>query len=280
MKNTFLIGLALSLFVCFNTSAKSKKSNEAAVADTTKKAPLIDPEQAFDEATAKERNPELKKEDQLYEPREVMLEVHAGLNMSTYSSDYHQTDYRFGPVIGIGADFPIKNIFSIAPELNISVIGSQIKYDVENKLSAKERLTYLEIPLYARWQFSHNQSKPFIAVAPTLGIGLGGKRHYDGDTRLMTEEEAEKVPLFAPNQDTEEQSAIYKKADFGFKLKAGVYVKTKWAVSIGYQLGIANICNSDYFEKDIIPGYFNDRVIKVAPSVKNANIFATYSYYW
>ena len=67
--------------------------------------------------------------------------------------------------------------------------------------------------------------------------------------------------------------------NFGFKIKAGVYVKTKWAVTIGYQLGLVNICNDKYF-KEIIPGYYNDRVIVNAPSVKNSNIFATYSYYW
>ncbi len=277
MKNTFLIGLALSLFVCFNTSAKSKKSNEAAVADTTKKAPLIDPEQAFDEATAKERNPELKKEDQLYEPREVMLEVHAGLNMSNYMSDYDYTAYSFGPIVGIGADFPIKNVFSISPELNLSVIGARVEYC--DTVSATERLTYMEIPIYARWQFSHNRSKPFVAIGPNIGIGVGGKRHYNEKTRMMTPEEEEKVPLFAPNQETQETNAIYKKADFGIKIKAGVYVKTKWAISVGYQFGIVNICDKKYFD-EIIPGYFNDRVIKVAPSVKNSNIFATYSYYW
>lgn len=280
MKNTFLIGLALSLFVCFNASAKSKKSNDVKVADTTKKAPLIDPEQAFDEATSKERNPELKKEDPLYEPREVMLEVHAGLNMSNYTSDYHSTDFKFGPMIGIGADFPIKNIFSIAPELNISVIGANVIYDTENKLSAKERLTYMEIPLYARWQFSHNQTKPFIAIAPTIGIGLGGKRCYDGDLRLKLDDEDKKVPLFAPNQDTEDTEANYKKTDFGFKIKAGVYVKTKWAVSVGYQLGLVNISNDNYFKKDTPGSFYNNDVIKKAPSVKNGNIFATYSYYW
>jgi hypothetical protein len=137
----------------------------------------------------------------------------------------------------------------------------------------------LEIPLYARWQFSHNQSKPFVAIAPTVGIGLGGKRCYEDNARLMDQSEQEKVPLFAPNQETEETNAIYKKADFGFKIKAGVYVKTKWAVTIGYQLGLVNICNDKYF-KEIIPGYYNDRVIVNAPSVKNSNIFATYSYYW
>ena len=83
MKNTFLIGLALSLFVCFNASAK--KSSDAKKAEAAQKAPLT--ADSFDEATAKERNPELKKEDCLYEPREVMLEVHAGLNMSDYSSE-------------------------------------------------------------------------------------------------------------------------------------------------------------------------------------------------
>lgn len=279
MKNTFFIGLALSLFVCFNASAKSKKSNDAKKAETTEKAPIIDPEQAFDEATAKERNPELKREDLLYEPREIMIEAHAGLNMSNYTSDYQKTDYRFGPIIGIGADFPIKNIFSIAPELNISVIGAKVKYDKENTISAKERLTYMEIPLYARWQFTHNQSKPFIAIAPTIGIGLGGKRIYNGSERLMTEDEEKSVPLFSPNQETEETNAIYKKTDFGFKLKAGVYIKTKWAISVGYQLGLVNICNDKYF-KEIIPGYYNDRAIVKAPSVRNANIFATYSYYW
>lgn len=280
MKNTFIIGLALSLFVCFNASAKSKKSNDAKKKETTEnKASVIDPEQAFDEAGSKEKNPELKREDCLYEPREVMLEVHAGLNMSNYTSGYYQTDYHFGPLVGIGADFPIKNIFSIAPELNISVLGSKVNYNSENTVTAKERLTYLEIPLYARWQFSHNQSKPFVAVAPTVGIGLGGKRCYKGDGRLMTIEEEKKVPLFAPNQETEEEYANYKKADFGFKFKAGVYIKTKWAVSVGYQLGIVNICNKEYFEKPI-PGYFNERLLRVAPSVKNANIFATYSYYW
>lgn len=273
MKNTFLIGLALSLFVCFNASAK--KSSDAKKAEAAQKAPLT--ADSFDEATAKERNPELKREDCLYEPREVMLEVHAGLNMSDYSSDYHQTDYRFGPMIGIGADFPIKNIFSIAPELNISVIGAKVNYT--DTIRAKERLTYLEIPLYARWQFSHNQSKPFVAIAPTVGIGLGGKRCYEDNTRLMDQSEQEEMPLFAPNQETEETNAIYKKADFGFKIKAGVYVKTKWAVTIGYQLGLVNICNDKYF-KEIIPGYYNDRVIVNAPSVKNSNIFATYSYYW
>lgn len=283
MKNTFFIGLALSLFVCFNASAK--KSSDAKKAEATEsKASIIDPEQAFDEAGSKEKNPELKREDCLYEPREVMLEVHAGLNMSNYSSDYNQTDYSFGPVIGIGADFPIKNIFSIAPELNLSIIGAKIKYDVENKNSATEHLTYLEIPLYARWQFSHNQTKPFVAVAPTIGIGLGGKRKYNGDSWIMTPEEESKVPLFAPNQETEETNAFYKKADFGIKLKAGVYVKTKWAISVGYQLGLVNICNDKYY-KEIIPGYFNDRARKpdgsnLVESVKNANIFATYSYYW
>lgn len=276
MKNTFFIGLALSFFVCHNASAKK---DDAKKAEETPKVSVIDPEQAFDEATAKENNPELKIQDRLYEPREVMLEVHAGLNMSNYTSDYHSTDFKFGPMIGIGADFPIKNIFSIAPELNISVIGANVIYDTENKVSAKERLTYMEIPLYARWQFSHNQSKPFVAIAPTVGIGVGGKRCYDGNTRVMTEEEDKKVPLFAPNQETEETNPFYKKADFGFKFKAGVYVKTKWAITVGYQLGLVDICNDKYF-KEIIPGYFNDRIIRKAPSVKNGNIFATYSYYW
>ena len=95
----------------------------------------------------------------------------------------------------------------------------------------------------------------------------------------MDPSEQEKVPLFAPNQETEETNAIYKKTDFGFKIKAGVYVKTKWAVTIGYQFGLVNICNNKYFD-EIIPGYYNDRVIVNAPSVKNSNIFAAYSYYW
>lgn len=276
MKNTFFIGLALSLFVCFNASAKSKKSNDVK-ADTTQKARLIDPEQAFDEATAKERNPELKKEDALYEPREVMLEVHAGLNMSDYASDYQHTDFAFGPTVGIGVDFPIKNIFSIAPELNLSVIGAYVNYNDE--VSARERLTYMDIPVYARWQFTHKQTKPFIAVAPTLGVGIGGKRCYEGDTRVMTPEEEKKVPLFAPNQETEETTAFYKKADFGIKFKLGVYVKTKWAITVGYQMGVAHIANDKYFD-EIIPGYYNDRILTVAPSVKNASFFATYSYYW
>lgn len=275
MKNTFFIGLALSLFVCFNASAK--KTNDAKKAETTQKASVIDPEQAFDEATAKERNPELKKEDCLWEPREIMLEAHVGLNMSNYTSDYHRTTYKFGPMIGIGADFPIKNVFSIAPEINLSVIGAEVNYT--DVVSAKERLTYLEIPIYARWQFTHNQSKPFLAIAPTVGIGVGGKRCYNQNERLMTKEEDEKVPLFAPNQDTQEPHANYKKADFGFKIKAGVYIKQRWAVTIGYQLGIVDICNDEYFS-DITPGYYKDRLIKVAPSVKNNNVFASYSYYW
>ncbi len=275
MKNTFLIGLALSLFVCFNASAK--KSSDAKKAGTTKKELPPLERDSFDHATAKEMNPELKREDCLYEPREVMLEVHAGLNMSDYASDYHSTDFKFGPKVGIGVDFPIKNIFSIAPELNISVIGAMVRYD-EN-CSAKERLTYMDIPVYARWQFTHSQTKPFIAFAPTLGVGLGGKRVYENDARLMTSEEEKKVPLFAPNQETEEQNAYYKKADFGISFKAGVYVKTKWAVTIGYQMGVAKICNEKYFD-EIIPGYFNDRILTKAPSVKNASFFATYSYYW
>lgn len=235
-----------------------------------------------EDVVVKPQGTELTPEECLYEPRFTRVDAHAGVNMSNYSSDYQSVGFKPGVNFGIGIDFPIKRHYSINPELNFSVVGSKVDYT--DKVSGKETLGYMEIPLYSKWEFGNGKVKPFFAFAPTLGIGINGTRKYDGDVLYTaahskskeTAKEDKKVPLFAPNQDVEFEEAVYKKLDFGFKFKVGVTTVRGFMAYAGYQLSLVDLARDDFYKTYGKQVYGSDNTL----SASNRNIFVSVGYCW
>ncbi|MCQ2199628.1 MAG: PorT family protein [Paludibacteraceae bacterium] len=232
-----------------------------------------------EDVVVKPQDTELAPEECLYEPRFTRVDAHAGINLSDYSSDYLSTGLKPGFNVGIGFDFPFKRHYSINPELNFSMVGAKV--DFTDKINGSENLCYMEIPVYSKWEFGNGKVKPFIAFAPTLGVGIIGSRNYDGavlykDPHNKNNVEDKKVPLFAPNQDVEFEEAVYKKLDFGFKFKVGVTTVLGFMAYAGYQLGMVDLARDDFYKAYGKKVYGSDETI----GVSNKNIFVSVGYCW
>lgn len=174
-----------------------------------------------------------------------------GLNLSSLSDDFSDGDVKAGVNIGVTADIAVAPNFFLLSGLEFTTKGTKGDGVTLN-------LSYLQIPLHVGYKLDVNEATKLVfGLGPYIAYGVDGSWKYQG------------VSL-----DTFGDDAILKmkRFDFGLGLSAGVEFG-KLVANIGYDFGLANIC--DFGDGIVIDGFGElNRDLKT----KNANTYLTIGY--
>lgn len=153
--------------------------------------------------------------------------IRLGANFSTISGDEtsdlkSKSGINLGGVIGLR----VSDVNPLFLESGLYYTERGAKGDGKTKVS----LTYLELPLLIKYGF---QATDDIAILPFLGpyfsLGIAGKTKYFDGTSYTSESSF---------------SHGFNRPDMGFKLGCGAEWNMIYA-ELGYQIGVANIADSD-----------------------------------
>lgn len=135
---------------------------------------------------------------------------------------------RLGLSIGAELEYPISDMFSA--QAGLLIIGKGATYSDED-FEAKDRITYLELPILAKVWFGEDDMRFYANAGPSLSFAMGGKSkvEFDGET------ETEKLKFGSGEEDD------YRGFDLGFQLGGGILLMEKYQIDLRYGLGLSNI---------------------------------------
>jgi hypothetical protein len=108
-----------------------------------------------------------------------------GLGMSTINFDKNNIldnddrKSRLGFVGGVAVNIGITEGFSVQPELNFMSKGVHYEIPLASE-KGKVNLSYLELPILAKYSFGGENFKAFINAGPSLGYAIAGKFTFSG----------------------------------------------------------------------------------------------------
>lgn len=190
-------------------------------------------------------------------PSSVRFGIKAGFNGSTFSrgerSEVDNSEkIKAGSHIGVFANIPLAEKFSIQPELLFSQLGSKTEdifiHNSENSSTKQEytyktNLNYLTLPVMIQYNIL---PQLYVEAGPEFGLLLGGKINgdgrseviFEGTTTIGTESFSENITM-----------KLYNKFNFGIGIGAGYYFTQNFGVTARFTAGITGIFKNDYGSK-------------------------------
>lgn len=190
-------------------------------------------------------------------PSSVRFGIKAGFNGSTFSrgerSEVDNSEkIKAGSHIGVFANIPLAEKFSIQPELLFSQLGSKTEdifiHNSENsstkhEYTYKTNLNYLTLPVMIQYNIL---PQLYVEAGPEFGLLLGGKINGDGRSEVIfegtittgTESFSENITM-----------KLYNKFNFGIGIGAGYYFTQNFGVTARFTAGITGIFKNDYGSK-------------------------------
>lgn len=144
------------------------------------------------------------------------------------SEDADIAKSKLGLVIGVAADYPIKD--NISAQAELLFVRKGVKYSFGD-VDAKEAISYIEIPLLFKYSYDLDGMKVYGNAGPSLSFAVGGKYDYteDGDSESGSLK-------FGSDEDSD-----YKPLDIGFQIGGGIVFMEKYQIDLRYGLGLSNI---------------------------------------
>ncbi|MHB8054941.1 MAG: porin family protein [Candidatus Aminicenantales bacterium] len=148
-------------------------------------------------------------------------------NMTGYSLYYH-FDARVGSVFGVYATFDLARSFSLQPEILFVEKGTKGSGTSGGVAwSDVLRLTYLEIPILARYSYIESKKLTVFGYAgPAVAVRIGATRHWEWG-----------------NESGTEDIANMKRMDFGLVLGEAVEMlsgRNIATIDVRYTMGLGN----------------------------------------
>jgi len=221
----------------------------------------------------REFNPKdsLLEEKKVPEKRFITVGFSGGLNMTTYGlagMDDQSASFGPGAELAINCDIPLGQTpvcqyLSIQPELifsfrttNLDLLvpmvdeaGDFVQY---HKYTATDRLFYMNIPINFKASMRFKKGRPFVSLAPMLGIGLFGKRVSDGTPDLNYEDDGmaddgdcRSTLLFQADTQHAQEDPLYNNVDFSLYTKLGYDFDKGWSVYAAFQFGFVDLMAAD-----------------------------------
>ena len=132
----------------------------------------------------------------------------------------------------------------------------------------KTAANYLEIPIHAGYKHVINENlSVFGEAGPYFALGLFGKMDVEVDT-----EGSWSSPIDAIQINTFDSDFGLNRFDIGVGLKAGVEIKKKYTVSIGYDWGFIDAYKNSGFSK------MDDDYADLTPKMTNTNLSISLGY--
>jgi hypothetical protein len=189
--------------------------------------------------------------------------VSAGSNissMSVYLRD--RSTFRINPIIGynanIIAEYKFSQSFSIWSGLTVTQKGfnQHIKYFYSPRLDTTaditSKLTYLEIPIYLKFNTHLNQIDLFYGFGPYVSYGLHGKITTEitgrNDLTITDKIKWDKSYDYSSDLVNDYGYANLKRFDFGFGTMVGIKYKN-FMVIASYKYGLHNVM-WEYFQDE------------------------------
>jgi len=190
-------------------------------------------------------------------PSLVRFGIKAGFNGSTFSrgerSEVDNSEkIKAGSHIGVFANIPLAEKFSIQPELLFSQLGSKTEdifiHNSENSSTKQEytyktNLNYLTLPVMIQYNIL---PQLYVEAGPEFGLLLGGKINGDGRSEVIFEGTTTTgTESFSENITMK----LYNKFNFGIGIGAGYYFTQNFGVTARFTAGITGIFKNDYGSK-------------------------------
>ncbi|MBL4745473.1 MAG: PorT family protein [Flavobacteriaceae bacterium] len=160
--------------------------------------------------------------------------VKAGVNLSNFTGDVEDNSSLTGFHIGGVVEIKLSDKFSLQPELLLVSQGASFEYDDGEFYSSDINLTYLNIPVMAKYYVMDGLSLEF---GPQIGVLLSAKNKgtvkYLGEVTSFDNDIADDI----------------EKIDLGLNFGAGYTLENNMFFQVRYNLGLLNISEeSDYFK--------------------------------
>lgn len=168
--------------------------------------------------------------------------VQAGLNLASAKGKQGGEDMKdytkmiIGFNVGGTVEFPLSDAFAVQSGLILNTKGVKIEVDEDGyKYENKSTVTYLDIPINAKYSLDLGGNKLYFAAGPYVAFALKGK--YDV-------EQSDGVDTYSASGDLEigsdEEKDDLKRMDFGLNIGAGMEFGAI-GVGVQYGLGLTNL---------------------------------------
>jgi hypothetical protein len=171
---------------------------------------------------------------------QIQFGAKAGLNIANVAispSGGTSPKSVMGFKVGAFGDMMLGNSLAVGAGLFISTKGAKSEYSyttfdpntftmVTVSTTSTVSVTYLEIPVTAKYYLNLGPAKLYGAAGPYLGMAMGGKVKTDGES----------TKLKFGSSDTDDMKGM----DLGLTLGAGVEIN-KLIIGLNYDLGLANL---------------------------------------
>ncbi len=198
-----------------------------------------------------------EKENSPTQPSSVKFGIKAGFNGSTFSrGERNEVDnnekIKAGSHIGIFANIPLAEKFSIQPELLFSQLGSKTEdlfihdsgdYFTKQEYEYKTNLNYLTLPIMVQYNIL---PQLYVEAGPEFGLLLGGKIEGDGRNEIRYNNT---TTVNSENFSNKISMKLYNKFNFGIGIGAGYYFTQNFGVTARFTAGITGIFKNDYGSK-------------------------------
>jgi len=198
---------------------------------------------------------------QFSEPNKPTFGIKAGVNFASVSVTQQGSSANYGSgtltsfSAGAFADLPIGTNFSIQPGLYYSGKGYNVKANFnlgeDFNVSAEEtvKLSYIQLPLPLLYNASNSAGKFFFGAGPYAAAAIKAKGKASGvididlgEEQMSGSDEDEQDLTIGKNGDV-------KRLDYGVTGLVGFRLNNGLLISANYDLGLANIYNTDDTQK-------------------------------
>ena len=157
--------------------------------------------------------------------QDVKFGLKGGVNFASFSGkDVENVDSKTAFHVGVLAEIPLLDKFSLQPELLYSVQGIK-----ENDDNAEFKLNYLQLPLMGKYYVTDEFS---LEAGPQVGFLLSAKAKVEGEGEGDIKDNMNKT-------------------DFGLNFGLGYTLGNRLNVNARYNFGLSKIYNKDTFLSDI-----------------------------
>jgi hypothetical protein len=168
------------------------------------------------------------------------------------------TDWKksmeFTPGGGIVAQIGIKKNFALRTGLLFLQHGVTVNtkgFDPDNgelgeiSIEAKNKLNYIQVPLYALYTKQMGGLQFFAGAGPFVNYGVSGVTKMTASYTLPNGEPGSETTETDAFKTDSEDGANFDRTDFGAGALAGIKLSGGLYIQAGYQLGLANITRDE-----------------------------------
>jgi len=159
--------------------------------------------------------------------------VLGGVNLAKFSGDNDSSDTHTGLLAGVFYQAEVAPAFYIEPQLRFNRRGGDVTGTLAGQTgSAQTGLSYLDLPVYAKYKFNAGSFAPFVFAGPNFGFKIGGTQKFVVNGNTISEADADGVKTFDLG------------LDFGLGGEVALTEGLNLSISGSYSLGLLDIVDA------------------------------------